>query len=198
MSKQLEWRRIAAAAAGVVAVLGCLSLAFAQEPKGETFAAVGVNMGSIGGGGGTATVQIIIDRWSTEAERQTLIKAFQEKGPEGLLSALQKTERIGTLRTPNRLGWDLHYAVQARTKDGGRRIMVATDRAIAFQEASRSTRTMDYPFTLVELHLDKDNKGEGRMSIATKIVRSKDGKSLELENYGSDPVRLKNVRRQKG
>jgi hypothetical protein len=142
-------------------------------------------------------VSIIIDRWSTEAERQTLIQAFQKKGPEGLLSALQKTERIGTLRTPNTLGWDLHYAVQAPTQDGGRRIMVATDRAIAFGEASRNTRSMDYPFTLIELHLDKDNKGEGRMSLATKIVRSKDGKTLELENYGSEPVRLKNVRRRK-
>ena len=194
MFKQVQWRRITAAAA----VLGCLSLAFAEESKGETFAAVGVNMGSIGGGGGTATVQVIIDRWSTEAERQTLIKAFQEKGPEGLLAALQKTERVGTLRTSNRLGWDLHYAVQAPTPDGGRRIMVATDRAIAFEEASRNTRTMDYPFTLVEMRLDKDHKGEGRMSLATKIVRSKDGKTLELENYGSEPVRLKNVRRQKG
>ncbi len=75
---------------------------------------------------------------------------------------------------------------------------MATDRAIAFQEAANSTRTMDYPFTLIELHMDQDvQKGEGRLSLATKIGVSKDGTRIELENYSSEPVRLQNVRKQK-
>jgi hypothetical protein len=46
---------------------------------------------------------------------------------------------------------------------------------------------------LIEIHLDKDGKGEGKMSIATKISLSRDGKTLELENYSSQPVRLEQV-----
>jgi len=195
----LRW--IAAAMAGT-AVVGGLALAAepqAGKPPGpERFTANGINMSNIGGAGGrTAVVQVSIDRWSTEQERQTLIKAFQERGPAGLLEALQKTEPTGRIRTGNTLGWDLHYAVQAPAKDGGRHILIATDRVVGFGEVSRGARTMDYPFTLIELHLDKDGKGQGKIALATKIARSKDGQRLELENYSSEPVRLQNVRPQK-
>ena len=197
----LRW--IAAALAGT-AVVGGLALAAEQQagkpPAPVRFTANAINMSSIGGAGGrSAVVQMSIDRWSTEAERQALIKAFQERGPDGLLEALQKTEPTGRIRTANTLGWDLHYAVQAPSKDkeGGRHILIATDRVVGFWEVSRDTRTMDYPFTLIELHVDKDGKGQGKIALATKIVRSKDGQRLELENYSSEPVRLQNVRPQK-
>lgn len=204
MSRSLSGRRqiVVVALTAVVVVLSLtISRIAAQQAAPaaapEKFSAFAVNMGSAGPAS-SGVVQIIIDRWSTDAERQTLVQAFKEKGAQGLLTALQKSERIGTLRTPNSLGWDLHYAHQEPTEDGGRRIFLATDRAIGFWEASRQTRTMDYPFTLVELHLDKDGqKGEGRMSIATKVAQSKDGTHIELENYSSDPVRLQNVRKQK-
>ena len=68
---------------------------------------------------------------------------------------------------------------------------------VGFWEASHDARTMDYPFTLIELHLDKNGKGQGKIALATKIARSKDGQRLELENYSSEPVRLQNVRPQK-
>jgi len=195
----LRW--VAAALAGS-AVMGGLALAAEQQagtpPGPERFTANAINMGTVGGAGGrTAVVQVSIDRWSTEQERQTLIKAFQERGPAGLLEALQKTQPTGRVRTGNTLGWDLHYAVQAPSKDGGRHVLIATDRVVGFGEVSRGARTMDYPFTLIELHLDKDGKGKGKIALATKIARSKDGQRLELENYSSEPVRLQNVRPQK-
>ena len=197
------WRGLALwalAAAGVglcLTIPGIAAQTDAPEAKPERFSAIAVNMGSAGPTG-PGVVQIVIDRWSTPEERQVLIQAFREKGDQGLLDALQKSERLGTIRTPNRLGWDLHYAAQVPLDNGGRRILLATDRVIGFWEASRGTRTMDYPFTLIELHLDKENlKGEGRISLATKIAPSKDGKHIELENYSSEPVRLQNVRKLK-
>ncbi len=186
----------------LVLVAATLSLAIslgAQPDEGPIrFSGQGINMGSIGGGGGSKVFQFIIDRWSTEQERQALIEAFKAKGQAGLLEALQKGPRVGTVRTSNTLGWDLHYAYLTPLPSGGQRVFLATDRAISFGEASRSARTMDYPFTLIEFHMDQDGKkGEGRLSLATKIEVSKDGKSIEMENYSSQPVRLQNVRRQK-
>lgn len=205
------WLGLAAATAGA-AVLGAmtlggaLSLALAQtpqenkqKPERERFTAFAVNMGTVGSprGRNSGTVDIIIDRWSTEEERQKLIKAFEEKGADGLVSALHKIKRLGTLRTPDTLGWELYYAVQVPLPDGGRRILLGTDRYIGYFEASNQTRTTDYPFTLVELRLDKDGVGEGKLALATKISKSKDGKQIELENYSSEPVRLTKVRQQK-
>ena len=197
------WQRGIAAALASVVVLSGASLTDAQQtvqkPAPEIFTAYVVNLGEAGGprgAGKSGIVYVIIDRWSTEQERQALVQAFEQKGPAGLVSALQKTERLGLLRTSTSLGWDLHYAVQVPTEDGGRRIIVGTERRVSDWAASRDTKT-DYPFTLVELHLDRDDKGEGRASLATKITRSKDGKRIELENYSSEPLRLQDVHRQK-
>ena len=40
--------------------------------------------------GRNAVIDITIERWSTQSERQALIAAFMEKGQDGLLRALQK------------------------------------------------------------------------------------------------------------
>ena len=141
-------------------------------------------------------VNVIIERWSTEQERQALIQAYDKGGAKGLLSALQKTEPVGVLRTTLSRSWDLHYAIQEPRADGGRRIIVGTDRLINHWEVN-SQKKASYPFTLVELHLDKDDQGDGRISLGTQINRSKDSKSLELEFYDAAPVRLRDVRKQK-
>jgi hypothetical protein len=142
-------------------------------------------------------VQIAIDHWSSAQERDGLLDTLRTQGADNLLSNLQKAPPVGTIRTPDRIGWDLHYAWETPTDDGGRRIFIATDRPIRFWEAANLTRTYHYPFTLIEIHLDKNGKGEGRMSVATKISLSKDGKTIELENYTTQPVLLEQVSIQK-
>jgi len=171
------------------------------SPTPQHFTAFAINMGTAFGvprTGQSQTVDIVINRWSTQAERQGLIDAFLPKGDaDKLLKALQKTRPVGHIQFPNTLGYDLHYAREVPGEDGGRRILIATDRRIGFREASEQPRTMDYPFTLIEMRLNKDNEGEGKMSVATKISLSKDKQQLELENYGSEPVRLNNIHKIK-
>jgi hypothetical protein len=155
--------------------------------------AFAVNMSNIATGGANV-VDIQIERWSTEDERQKLVTTFLEKGPEKLLDALQDLKRIGYIRLPNTLGYDLHFARQVPLDEGGQRIIIATDRRIGFWEARNQPRTMDYPFTLIEIRLKPDGTGEGKLSVATKITMNKKTKTVELENYSSEPVRLQNVK----
>jgi len=75
--------------------------------------------------------------------------------------------------------------------------VLATDRPISFREASRQLRTLDYPFTVIELRLNKDGEGEGMMSVATKIIPDKESNTVTLENWGTQPVQLKLVRRER-
>ncbi len=155
--------------------------------------AFAVNMSGVGGGG-ASSVDIQIDRWSTDEEREGLINVFVEKGPKNLLSALQKTKRIGYMRLPNTIGYDLHYAREFPLDEGGRRIILATDRHIEYWEARNAGRSMDYPFTLVEIRLNKEGEGQGKLSMATKISLNKKDKTIELENWGTEPVRLTTVK----
>lgn len=204
MSKMdVRWHRLAVAAATAAVLVG-LAPVVVEGKKApatrEEFTAFAINMAATPGPrttGGSTTVTIVIDRWSTQEERQVLIQAFAQKGADGLLSALQKTQRVGFIRLPQTRGWDLHYAVQVPTEDGGRRIIIGTDRPVSFAEASRDTRSMDYPFALIELHLDQNGEGEGRLSPATKIALNKDGTQIELVNWSSEPVRLTKLRQRK-
>jgi hypothetical protein len=81
--------------------------------------------------------------------------------------------------------------------DGGERVVLITDRRIGFWEAANQPRSIDYPFTVIELRLNRDGEGEGKMSIATKIMLDKKENMITLENYETSPVRLTNVRREK-
>jgi len=141
------------------------------------------------------TVDILVQRWSSEADRQRLINILQTKGPDALLDALRDLPEVGTIRTPDSLGYPLHYAQQTPNEEGGRRIVIATDRPISFWEAVNRPRTIDYPFTVIQLEIGRDGEGEGRLSYATRIIAHDN--IVELENYDTQPIMLNQVRAQK-
>jgi hypothetical protein len=74
-------------------------------------------------------------------------------------------------------------------------VVIATDKPVSFAAAASGSEAMDYPFTLIEMRMKPNDKGEGRMLAATSIT-VKNGK-LELENYGQEPVRLTGITEEK-
>jgi hypothetical protein len=186
-------------------MLGMLTQPVVTQNSGEKLeiTAWAVNMSNIATGA-NQTVDITVSRWSTPEEREELIATMLEKGGgDALLRKLQKMPSHGRMRFPSwrgpdphnaRLGWDLRYTWQTPQPDGGRRVIIAFDRYIGFWEARDRPRTMDYPFTLIELRLNKNGEGEGKMAVAAKINFDKARKVIELENYSSEPVRLQNVK----
>jgi hypothetical protein len=181
---------------GVIVAAGLIVGVHAQT-KGapERYNATAINMGS--GPAVAGRVLIAVNRWTTAKERETLLGVFVEKGPDQLLETLQRNPSTGTIRLPNTLAWELRYAFESPLPEGGRRVVLATDRPISFREARNQPRTTDYPFTLIEIRFDKNGVGVGKMSVATKITLSKDKQTMELENYGIEPVRLTEVRIEK-
>jgi hypothetical protein len=142
----------------------------------------------------TGSIDIVIERWSTDQEREQLRAALIEKGSDALLAALQKIKpRAGYIRSSTSLGWDVHYARQEPFGDGARRVIIATDRPMSFWELRNQPRSVDYEFTLAEIRLTKDAKGVGKLVTAAKITWNKDTRSVEIENYGIEPVRLSEV-----
>jgi len=101
---------------------------------------------------------------------------------------------VGYFTTPGSLRYDLHFARQRDEAEGGRTIYLLTDRYVGSWEAATRPRTMDYPFTLFKLQVDKDGNGAGDATIYTKIT-AKDSGTIELENFTNRPVILNEVRR---
>ena len=149
-----------AAVFGVIVVAGMFVRVSAQT-KGtpEKYNATAINMGS--GPGMAGRVLIAVDRWSTEKEREALLKVFVEKGPDKLLDALHDNPKTGYIRLPQTLAWDLRYAYETPLPEGGRRVVLITDRRISMAEAVNNPRVSDYPFTLIEIRFDKARRRRG-------------------------------------
>jgi hypothetical protein len=161
----------------------------------QRFVALAANLSNVNVGPAAQTVEIQVTRWSTDAERDRLLTVLKEKGEKALLSELQKLPKVGSIRTPDSLGYDLHFARQHPWGDGGRRIFIATDRYITFWEQRNQARSLDYPFTLIEMRLDNHDRGEGKLTLATSV--SMEDNQLVLENYANQPIMLKSVHAEK-
>ena len=158
----------------------------------EKYTAFAVDISNTAPRANASPVDITINRWSTDAERDRLMSAFREKGQDGLLSELQKLPVVGGFNTPGSLRYDIHFAREKPGEEKGKEVFLMTDRYITSFEAFRRPRSIDYPFTLIQLKLDKDGKGVGKASIATKITQTDDN-TIELENFSNQPVMLNDV-----
>jgi hypothetical protein len=162
----------------------------------ERYTALAVNM-SGRGAAAAGTIEIVVNRWSTDAERDKLMNVLMDQGAEKLLDVLQSMPRVGYFRSPTSIGWDLHFARKLPEPEGGERVVIATDRRIGFWEAANRPRSIDYPFTVIELRLNRDGEGEGKISVATKIIPDKENNIITLENYDIQPVMLTTVKRER-
>jgi hypothetical protein len=178
--------------AGALLLTSVLGLAQTQGTP-EEFTAVAIASDEFGSGAGTVIMRIT--RWSTEAERMRLVNTLQSKGSSELLDELQEMRPVGTIRTPDSLAYDLRYAHETRGEDGGRQIVIATDRPIGFWEAANNSRTLDYPFTVIQMQMGADGKGKGTMSYATRI-RAR-GNVIELENFSTARIMLNDIEARK-
>ena len=187
-------RRISPLAVAVAAIATLSILSHAQTMGSpEKYRANAVNMDA----GRAGPIEITVERWSTDAERDKLMSTMLNKGPDQLLETLQDMRRVGYFNTPGNLRWELHFARKVPQPDGGERVVLLTDRRISFWEAANRPRSIDYPFTLIELRLNTDGEGEGKLSLATKIIPDKEANIVTLEDYGTQPVMLTLVRREK-
>jgi hypothetical protein len=155
--------------------------------------AFAVNMSGVGPAS-AGMLDITVERWSTDDERDRLRSALRDGGSSALLKELQRMRpRAGYIRSPFGIGWDIHYAREQATPDGGRRIILATERPMSYWEAVNKPRSADYEFTLAEIRLGPDGKGEGKIVTPAKITWNRERNAIEITNYGTEPVRLTKV-----
>jgi hypothetical protein len=177
----------------VVVAGAAVSLTSAADKAVLRLRAFAVNLSGTGGPR-TGTLEITIEHWSTDAEREKLRGLLIEKGSDALLKALQNIKpRAGYIRGSTSLGWDIQYARERVLGDGSRGVILATDRPMSFWELSNRPRSVEYEFTLAEIRLSKDGKGEGKLVPAAKISWDQDTRTIQIENYGIEPMRLADV-----
>jgi hypothetical protein len=145
--------------------------------------------------GRNANITLIIEELSTDAERAGLIEAFQQKGNEGLVSALEKMKSKGRMSVTGTLGYDIAYAKWFPQPDGSSVLRIVTNRLLRFGEVWGDTRSMDYNLSGVEIVVPKDKKkATGTLYPAAKLKLNKENQ-IELQLY-QNPWKLVNIMRR--
>lgn len=148
--------------------------------------------------GRTGPVQMDVRRWSTPSERTLLVQTLFKKGSDELLDTLRDMPSVGRIYTPGSIGYDLRYAQQRKLPDGGREIILATDRPMSFWELTNAPRSTQYPFTWIQFRMAPDGTGEGKIAVAARITGEEADRLIEVEDFAIQPVRLQNIRSRVG
>jgi hypothetical protein len=126
--------------------------------------------------GGTAGVTLNIYEFSTPADKQILIQAFEKGQNQGLVNALQKMKAVGHVEVTGTLGTDCAYIKMTPTATG-RKIVFVTNRWIRFGEAYFDTNSQSFNLTagIVEIDDQDKSKSTGVLYPAAQLVIDKQG-----------------------
>ena len=142
-------------------------------------------------------VTITIYDWSTAADRQVLVEAFQKGQNQGLVNALTKMKAVGHIAITGTLGFDLAY-IRMEPTPTGRKIVFVTNRLIKFGEAYYDTQSQAFNLSGGQLDLnDQDKtKSTGVLFPAAQLIINADGK-LEID-LRQNPWRMSDIIDWKG
>jgi hypothetical protein len=163
----------------------------AAEPQGpEQFAGVLANIMN----GRTVPIVVHIDSYSPAGDVRALALLLKDKGQDAVENALFRMKGRGWIRIGSSLGYEVPI-IRSLPTPTGRRIVVIADRPIQFWEQWRGTRSLQYPFGMVVLDLDRTGHGEGRLIAAMRAKFDNEGK-VELESFGTEPFRIVGLAQQ--
>lgn len=231
------------AAAGLLAA----AVASAQVPTSGPILSLTATTENISGAKDSVRIDLL--RWSTDAERQEALGAWNmtlppppapaatgrggrgadgaaggggrggrgrggrggapaaevPRTPAGTLAAeIGKMPTVGYLWSSEVAGYSFHYAVKLPEANGGQRILLITDRRLgAWNDRWKLTapgvtpgEAAGYDFSVIELHLNAKDEGDGKASLAGKLAVDGAAKVIALDDYASLPVIFKSVKRK--
>ena len=166
---------------GLLLLAGLSLLALAQTQGRMTIQATA--KGTSTQLGKMADVNIYIEAYSNEDDRQTLINAFSKRGQDGLVDVLQDMKPKGRIRFSNGgVGNDIKYIIELPSENG-RKLRLITDRWLTFAGLYNSTRSTDYSVGAIELNLTPDGKGSGTVLPACRLTVNKKKQQVEIETF---------------
>lgn len=190
--------KVAKGMSSVVLLLGLLvagsTLGMAGE-KNETIEATAFGTGTQLGANIGVTLNIY--EFSTPADRQILIQAYQKGQNQGLVNALQRMKAVGHIEITGTLGNDCSFIRMVPTPTG-RKIVFVTNRQIRFGEAFFDTQSQSFNLTagVLELNDQDKSKSTGVLYPAAQLILDSQG---ELQwDLRENPWKLVDVLDWKG
>jgi hypothetical protein len=162
--------------------------------RGTVFTGTAVIYGS---GASTRTITrgftLTIERQTSAADAARYLRTLDDGGQDALLREIGRNE-LGRFSLSGSLGEPVNAVIIDR-EGNETRIRAIFRRWIGFGEIRRGLRSTDYPFTYVEIRIDRNGRGDGTIIPAAR-VRFRGGNTVEVEDFGTFPGRLIGVRQR--
>ncbi|GAG12414.1 unnamed protein product, partial [marine sediment metagenome] len=110
---------------------------------------------AMGGRPQRTRVEIVVERWSTDEERQQYIGLLAEQGYQQVVAAFHAAAPVGRIRVGQGVSYPLSMAFMTE-EDGKRVVHLATDRPIGGFEGMHQNVTMRFAFVIIEMTLGDD------------------------------------------
>jgi hypothetical protein len=152
-------------------------------------------------------VDIIIAKWSSDADVARLSESLQKADSESLLALLHDQHpRIGVVLMP---GVGAHGA-RARTRTprnvlfardvktpSGRQVIVIADEHLGLGESRLDARQSVPEFNLIDIRFGPDGRGVGKVVSAADMTYNAKTGMVEVKDFSTRPARLIDVLAQK-
>jgi hypothetical protein len=175
-----------AAALVVLVALAVFALAQGRETYQATARGTGTQMGQM------FSVNIIIEQYSSEEDRQLIVAAFERGGTKELSDVLEKMPSKGRIAITGTTGNEIAFVRLIPTANGGKRIRILTTRPIRMPETRNATRSADYDLSAVEMDLSGAKDAKSILLPACQLKVDKNSGEIQIEAY-QNPWELVNI-----
>jgi hypothetical protein len=149
--------------------------------------------------GGTANIapvlncKVSIEKYTNPEEILELVKILNEKGYEPFMKAFRETNK-GMFQVTGGRGLNVTiHATNSVTTDKGRRVQLFSERQ-SWDVDIRQRMSGQYLFMVIELDIDAEGRGTGRIYPAAEIQFNSEGK-IEMKSYDIAPKVIFGLRR---
>ena len=192
----MRLKSVVPAALVMAAAVSGVLLAQSKGSKGapETFTA-NLQVSGANTGAAAANIQITIQRYTPDAERNAVEAALKSGGYPAFLTALRKAPEVGFVAVKDRK-WPIRWA-REQPIPNGRTIVVVTDQPIYFVGGGQidAKPREGYDVALIRLQVDDVGLGNGQMAAAAKVTAG-DEAGVLIEDYADKPIKLITVVRK--
>ena len=135
----------------------------------------------------TTMLTIRVNRLMNEGNRSRATDALKYGGYPKFLPALRALPAIGSVEFEKR---KVEFRYSRETQEGtARRLVLVADRPLFFFSTDTAKNRAGYELTIVELTLDSQNTGTGRLLGAARVKPAPDD-GVVVDDFATAPVQL--------
>jgi hypothetical protein len=140
-------------------------------------------------------IHVVIERYTSEAERTAIERALETGGYPAFLTALRRSSNAGYVEHGTSR-FTIRYARETKI-DKGRRIDVVTDGPIYFVGggAPAAKARAGFDVAVLRMEIDDIGFGSGVMAAAACIKPAPEG-GVQIDDYAEQPIKLVTVTRK--